>query len=70
MGGPEDEEKGSLEEDSCKTSGAVVVGRGQGISFAPGSIDKPGSQLAQAESSPQHPTPLTPSPLLTLPWSS
>ncbi len=62
-GGP-GEKKGGLEEDSWKTLGCW--GWGQGIPFAPGSIDKPGSQLVQAEATPNHPTPLTPSPLFSL----
>lgn len=37
----------------------------QSIHFAPGSIDKPGSQLVQ-ESTPHHPTLLTTSPILRL----
>lgn len=66
-GGP-GEEKGCLGEDSWKTLG--MVGWGQSIPFAPGSIDKPGSQLVQAEATPTTPLPSAPPFCLVLPWSS
>lgn len=58
------ESKGSWGKDSWKTQG----GCGQGIPLAPGCIDKPGSQLVQAEATTaaQLPSPLTPAPLLSL----
>lgn len=50
--------RGQLED-----SGGV---EGRGIPFAPGCIDKPGSQLVQAEATPTAHAPLTPAPLLSL----
>ncbi|CAB1450833.1 unnamed protein product [Pleuronectes platessa] len=60
--------EGSLQKDSWKTLGRGVEGRV--VLFAPGCMDKPGSQLVQAEATP---TARLPSPLplhSALPWSS
>lgn len=52
---------GKREKGSWRDIWGWWVGRGQGIPFAPGSIDKPGSQLVRGEAAP--PAPRSPKPL-------